>query len=167
VAPSPDHIGILRLTMCTSTSITLLIHTQGGTLNIYAKGGGAVTREEKKLIRLQIARLLDQCQGCRFRSVTNAGIHICPSCPIGQRMQTLGRNLCESDEKKRRIDEKKRKAVIAGIPKRRQWTTQEEEFLLQNLHMGCGELAKQLGRSYKSVHNKITDLKRRGRIHAS
>jgi hypothetical protein len=119
-----------------------------------------MTREEKKLIRLQIIGLLDQCQGCKFRSVTNAGIHICPSCPIGQRMQALGQKLWKRDEKKRT-------AIIKGIPKRRQWTTQEEEFLLQNLHMGCGELAKQLGRSYKSVHNKITDSKRRGRIHAS
>jgi hypothetical protein len=126
-----------------------------------------MTCKEKKLIRLQITELLDQCEGCQYWSKENACVRICPSCPIGQRMQALGRNLCESDEKKRRIDEKKRKAVIAGIPKRRQWTTQEEEFLLQNLHMGCKELAKQLGRSYKSVHNKITDLKRRGRIHAS
>jgi hypothetical protein len=126
-----------------------------------------MTREEKKLIRLQIAELLDQCQGCSYQKMANASIHICPSCPIGQRMQALGRNLCESDEKKRRIDAKKRKAVIAGISKRRPWTTQEEEFILQNLHIGCGELAKQLGRSYKSVYYKIDDLKRRGRIHAS
>ena len=122
-----------------------------------------MTREEKKLIRLRIIDLLDQCQGCPNRYVTNASIHICPSCPIGQRMQALGQKLWKRDER----DEKKRAAVIAEIPKRRQWTTQEEEFLLQNLHMGCRELAKQLGRTYKSVHNKITNLKKRGRIHAS
>jgi hypothetical protein len=119
------------------------------------------------MIRLQIARLLDQCQGCPYRKMANASIHICPSCPIGQRMQALGRNLCESDEKKRRIDEKKRKAVIAGISKRRPWTTQEEEFLLQNIHMNYRELAEKLGRSYKSVHNKIAELRKKGRVHAS
>ncbi|MED4969703.1 hypothetical protein [Parageobacillus toebii] len=122
-----------------------------------------MTREEKKMIRLQITKLLNQCQGCQYRSKENACVRICPSCPIGQRMQELGQKLWKRDER----DEKKRAAVIAGIPKRRPWTTQEEEFILQNLHIGCGELAKQLGRSYKSVYYKIGDLKRRGRIHAS
>jgi len=122
-----------------------------------------MTKEEKKMIRIQIHNLLENCQDCQFRSVTNAGIHTCPSCPIGQRMQALGQKLWQRDER----DEKKRAAVIAGIPKRRPWTTQEEEFILQNLHIGCGELAKQLGSSYKSVYYKIDDLKRRGRIHAS
>jgi hypothetical protein len=126
-----------------------------------------MTRQEKKMIRLQIIGLLDQCQGCPNRYMTNASIHICPSCPIGQRMQELGRNLCESDEKKRRIDVKKRKAVIAGIPNRRPWTAQEEEFILQNLHMRRKELAEKLGRSYKAVLRKISDMRQRGRIHAS
>ncbi|WP_061579670.1 hypothetical protein [Saccharococcus caldoxylosilyticus] len=119
-----------------------------------------MTREEKKLIRLQIIGLLDRCEGCQYRRKTNASIHICPSCPIGQRMQALGQKLWKRDEKKRM-------AVINSVSRRRPWTTQEEEFILQNLHIGCGELAKQLGRSYKSVYYKIDDLKRRGRIHAS
>jgi hypothetical protein len=70
-----------------------------------------MTREEKKILRLHIIELLDQCQGCQYRHKANASIHICPSCPIGKKMQALGKKLGER---------KKRKAV------RRPWTTQFE-----------------------------------------
>jgi hypothetical protein len=109
-----------------------------------------VTREEKKLIRLQIARLLDQCQGCPYQKMTNACVHICPSCPIGQKMQALGKKLGEREKQ---------------ITARRPWTTREEEFLLQNLHMKQRELAEKLGRSLRSVQNKMFELRKRGRIH--
>jgi hypothetical protein len=119
-----------------------------------------MTKEEKKMIRIQIHNLLENCQDCQFRSVTNAGIHTCPSCPIGQRMQALGQKLWKRDEKKRM-------AVINSVSRRRPWTAQEEEFIIQNLHMKRSELAKQLGRTYRAVLRRISDLKKEGRIHAS
>jgi hypothetical protein len=109
-----------------------------------------MTREEKKLIRLQIIDLLDRCEGCQYRHKTNACIHICPSCPIGKKMQALGKKLGERERM---------------MPARRPWTTREEEFLLQNLHMKHRELAEKLGRSLRSVENKIFELRKRGRIH--
>ncbi|WP_017435113.1 hypothetical protein [Saccharococcus caldoxylosilyticus] len=111
-----------------------------------------MTREEKKLIRLQIIGLLDQCQGCPYHSTTNASIHICPSCRIGKKIRALGKKLWKRDEKKR-------------VSVRRPWTTQEEEFLLQNLHMKHRELAEKLGRSYRAVQNKIFEMRKKGRIH--
>jgi ribosome-binding protein aMBF1 (putative translation factor) len=121
-----------------------------------------VTREEKKLIRLQITRLLDRCQGCQFRSVTNASIHVCPSCPIGQRMQELGKKLSGRPEVMER-QQRQKKIVM------QRWTKEEEEFILVNQHrMTKMQLAQKLGWSYHSVRNKLTKLNRtRGRIHAS
>lgn len=119
-----------------------------------------MTKAEQKRIRLQIIDLLDQCQGCPNRYVTNASIHICPSCPIGQRMQALGQKLWKRDEKKRM-------AVINSVSRRRPWTAQEEEFIIQNLHMKRKEIAEKLGRSYKAVLRKISEMRQRGKIHAS
>jgi hypothetical protein len=103
-----------------------------------------MTREEKKMIRLQITELLDQCKGCKYRCKANASIHICPSCPIGQQMQKLGKKLWRKEEKKQQ------KIVKKSVAKKsRPWTPEEEEYLLQNLHMKRRELAKQLGRTYE------------------
>jgi hypothetical protein len=122
-----------------------------------------MTREEKKLIRLQIARLLDRCKGCQFRSVTNASIHVCPSCPIGQRMRELGEKLGGQPKAEKKQEQKKKTLVM------QRWTKEEEEFILVNQHrMTKMQLAQKLGRSYHSVRNKLTKLNReRGRIHAS
>ena len=127
-----------------------------------------MTREEKRLIRLQIARLLDQCQGCQFRSATNASIHVCSSCPIGQRMQELGKKLGGQPkvaEKKPAQKQKQKKKTLVM----RRWTKEEEEFILMNQHhMTKMQLAEKLGRTYFSVRQKLTKLNRkRWRIHAS
>lgn len=121
-----------------------------------------MTKAEKKLIRLQIISLLERCQGYPYHSVTNACIHICPGCPIGQQMQELGKKLWRKEEKKQQKIAKKPVAK-----KYRPWTPEEEEYLLQNLHMKRSELAKQLGRTYRAVLRRISDLKKEGRIHAS
>jgi hypothetical protein len=121
-----------------------------------------MTREEKKLIRLQITELLDQCEGCKYRCKSNASIHICPGSPIGQQMQKLGKKLWPKKEKKQQ------KIVKKSVAKKyRPWVPEEEEYLLQNLHMKRSELAKQLGRTYRAVLRRISDLKKEGRIHAS
>lgn len=59
-----------------------------------------MTKAEKKLIRLQIISLLERYQGCPYHSTTNASIHVCPGCPIGQQMQELGKKLWHKEEKK-------------------------------------------------------------------
>ncbi|WP_420768729.1 hypothetical protein ACNR9V_03090 [Parageobacillus thermoglucosidasius] len=109
-----------------------------------------MTKAEQKRIRLQIIELLDQCEGCPHRYKFGSSVRICPSCPIGQEMQALWKKLGERE---------RQNAV------RRPWTTQEEEFLLQNLHMKKRELAEKLGRSLRSIQNKIFELRKKGRIH--
>lgn len=126
-----------------------------------------MTREEKKMIRLQIIGLLDQCQGCRYRSKENASIHICSSCPIGQQLQELGKKLGgqpKAERKPTQKREQKKKTLVM-----RRWTKEEEEFILMNQHqMTKMQLAQKLGRSYYSVRQKLTKLNRkRGRVHAS
>ena len=127
-----------------------------------------MTREEKKLIRLQIISLLERCQDCQFRSVTNASIRVCPSCPIGQQMQELGKKLGGQPkvaEKKPAQKQKQKKKTLVM----RRWTKEEEEFILMNQHhMTKMQLAEKLGRTYFSVRQKLTKLNRkRGRNHAS
>jgi hypothetical protein len=110
-----------------------------------------VTREEKKLIRLQITRLLDQCQGCKFRSVDNACIHICPGCPIGEQMQALGKKISGEE-----------------FVRYRNWTKEEDTYLWNNQHLPRKELAKHLGRTRQAVISRLTELRKRGGVtHAS
>jgi hypothetical protein len=111
-----------------------------------------MTREEKKMIRLRIIKLLDSCNGCPYRQKVHSSINVCPSCPIGQEIQALGEQLGGC----RRVEQMK---------SYRHWTTQEEQFLLRNLHMKRRDLAEKLGRSYKSIKQKINDLRKRGLIH--
>lgn len=111
-----------------------------------------MAREEKKMIRFRIIKLLDQCEGCQYRQKVHSSINVCPSCPIGQEIQSLGKKLGGC----RRIEQ---------MESYRRWTTQEEQFLLRNLHMKRRDLAEKLGRSYKSIKKKINDLRKRGLIH--
>jgi hypothetical protein len=122
-----------------------------------------MTREEKKLIRLQVISLLERCRGCKFRSITNASIHVCPGCPIGQQMQELGKKLAGPPKPASKQEQKKKTLVM------RPWTKEEEEFVLMNQHrMTRIEMAKRLGRSYDAVRQKLAKLNaQRGRIHAS
>jgi hypothetical protein len=114
-----------------------------------------MTREEKKLIRLQIISLLEQCQGCKFRSVTNAGIHVCPACPIGQQMQELGKKLDQS------------KTIFDG-EKRRGWTEEEDFYLLHHYGIAPVErIAERLGRTPMAVIRRAYVLRKGGKIHAS
>jgi hypothetical protein len=114
-----------------------------------------MTREEKKLIRLQIIGLLDQCQGCPNRYTTNASIHICPSCPIGQRMQELGKKLDQN------------KTIFDG-EKRRGWTEEEDFYLIH--HYGVlpvDRIAKRLGRTEYAVRKRAHMLRKGEKTHAS
>jgi hypothetical protein len=111
-----------------------------------------MTREEKKIIRLRIIKLLDSCNGCPYRQKVHSSINVCPNCPIGQEIQELGEQLGGC----RRVEQMK---------SYRHWTAQEEQFLLRNLHMKRRDLAQTLGRSHKSIKQKINDLRKRGLIH--
>ncbi|NUK29490.1 HTH domain-containing protein [Parageobacillus sp. VR-IP] len=110
-----------------------------------------MTREEKNLIRLQIISLLERCQDCQFRSVTNASIHVCPSCPIGQRVQALGKKISGEE-----------------LARYRNWTKEEDAYLWNNQHLPRKELAKHLGRTRQAVINRLAELRKRGGVtHAS
>jgi hypothetical protein len=111
-----------------------------------------MTREEKKMIRLRIIKLLDSCNGCPYRRKVHSSINVCPNCPIGQEIQALGEQLGGC----RRVEQMK---------SYRHWTAQEEQFLLRNIHMKRRDLAQKLGRSHKSIKHKINDLRKRGLIH--
>jgi hypothetical protein len=119
-----------------------------------------VTREEKKMIRLQIIGLLDQCEGCKYRFKANACIHICPSCPIGQQIQKLGRFLCRTSNWSKRREK--------GELIRRPWTKEEDEYIWNNQHLLRRDLAKHLGRTKKAVIKRLCELRKRGGVtHAS
>ncbi|EZP75040.1 hypothetical protein H839_16108 [Parageobacillus genomosp. 1] len=110
-----------------------------------------MTKAEKKLIRLQIISLLERCQGCPYHSTTNASIHVCPSCPIGQRMQALGQKISGEE-----------------FVRYRNWTKEEDEYLWNNQHLRRKELAKHLGRTRQAVINRLAELRKRGGVtHAS
>jgi hypothetical protein len=114
-----------------------------------------MTREEKKMIRLQITKLLNQCQGCQYRSKENACVRICPSCPVGQRMQELGKKLDQS------------KTIFDG-EKRRGWTEEEDFYLLHHYGIAPVErIAERLGRTKGAVIRRAHLLRKGGKIHAS
>jgi CRP-like cAMP-binding protein len=99
------------------------------------------------MIRIQIHNLLDNCQNCQFRSVTNAGIHTCPSCPIGQQLQKLSRKLCGN------------KVIV-----RRAWTKEEDAYIWNNQHLPRKELAERLGRTRDAVIKRLFELRKRGGV---
>ncbi|WP_044736611.1 hypothetical protein [Geobacillus kaustophilus] len=110
-----------------------------------------MTREEKKLIRLQIGALLNKCQGCQYRHKTNASIHICPSCPIGEQMQALGKKLSGEE-----------------LARYRNWTKEDDAYIWNNQHLPRKELAERLGRTRDAVIKRLFKLRKRGGVtHAS
>jgi hypothetical protein len=106
-----------------------------------------MTKEEKKILRLQIVELLDQCEGCKYRCKANASIHICPSCPIGQQLQKLSRKLCGN------------KVIV-----RRAWTKEEDAYIWNNQHLPRKELAERLGRTRDAVIKRLFELRKRGSV---
>jgi len=109
-----------------------------------------MTKDEKKRIRLQIIGLLDQCEGCPYQKMTNACVHICPSCPIGKKIQKLGKKLYKHSVK------------------RRIWTKEEDAYIWSNQHLPRKELAKYIGRTERAVKLRLVELRKRGGVtHAS
>jgi hypothetical protein len=117
-----------------------------------------MTRDEKKMIRFRIIKLLDQCEGCPHRQKVNSCVNVCPSCPIGQQLQQYGKKLGqkENHQNKRFFDGKER----------RSWTTEEEFYLIHHYGVVPVErIARRLGRTKKAIKNKAFALKKRGLIH--
>jgi hypothetical protein len=119
-----------------------------------------MTRDEKKMIRLRIIKLLDSCNGCPYRQKVNSSINVCPNCPIGQQLQQYGKKLDqhEQHQNKRLFDGKER----------RSWTTEEEFYLIHHYGVVPVErIAKRLGRTKKAIKNKAFALKKGGKVRAA
>ncbi|MED5052669.1 SANT/Myb-like DNA-binding domain-containing protein [Anoxybacillus rupiensis] len=109
-----------------------------------------MTKEEKKMLRLKAARLLDNCEGCKHRYTPNASVHICPSCPIGQQIQQIGKQLEQDD------------VGYAG-EERRSWTKEEDFYLINHYGIVDTErIAKQLNRTTEAIKRRIYVLRKQG-----
>jgi hypothetical protein len=106
-----------------------------------------MTKEEKKMIRLQLVNLLDSCEGCPYQTMVNACVKICPTCPIGKQMQKLSRKLCGN------------KVIV-----RRAWTKEEDAYIWNNQHLPRKELAERLGRTRDAVIKRLFELRKRGGV---
>jgi hypothetical protein len=114
-----------------------------------------MTREEKRKIRLQIQDLLDKCQNCKYVSVSFASIHICPKCPLGQKIQELGKQL---DPK---LVKDRKKKVMKPRKKTNGWTDEEIQFVIDNIcNLSYKEMAKMLGRTEAAIRRKVADMRK-------
>lgn len=103
-----------------------------------------MTREEKKRLRMQIIRLLDECDTCEYKTKKGASVTVCRGCPIGKRLTELSGHL----EKDARL-----------------WDEEEERFLVENYDkMSYTQIAAELGRTPTSVQSKIKKMRRAGLI---
>jgi hypothetical protein len=115
-----------------------------------------MTRQEKKMIRMQIHNLLEEnCQKCQHRYKTNACVRICPSCQTGRRIRRLGRKLEQN------------KKVING-KKRRSWTEEEDFYLIHHYSIvPVKRIAERLGRTPMAVIRRAYVLRKGGKFIAS
>ncbi len=103
-----------------------------------------MTREEKKRLRMQIIRLLDECDSCEYKTKIGASVTVCRGCPIGKRLTELSGHL----EKDARL-----------------WDEQEERFLAENYDkMTYQNIANRLGRTREAIKAKVEKMRRAGLI---
>lgn len=115
-----------------------------------------MTREEKKRLRMQIIRLLDECDVCKHRTELGASITVCRVCPIGKKMVEISSKLENIPKQLEYLDEK---------PLRMTWRETEEQFIIENHDkMSYTQIAAELGRTPTSVQSKIKKMRREGLI---
>ena len=108
-----------------------------------------MTREEKKRLRMQIIRLLDECDGCRYKTKLGSSVEECKKCPIGKKLNELSSML---ENKKRRTDAKP-------------WREEEEKYLSENHgKMKYKNIAQKLGRTPKAIKAKVKKMRQAGLI---
>jgi hypothetical protein len=113
-----------------------------------------MTREEKREIRIQIQNLLDQCEGCKFISVSCASIYICPKCPLGQQLQELGKKLDPN------LVKHQKKKVMKSRKKKNGWTDEELQFVKENMDkLAYKEIAEVLGRTEAAVKRQVAIMR--------
>ncbi|MCG6183295.1 hypothetical protein H1215_18660 [Anoxybacillus sp. LAT_38] len=107
-----------------------------------------MTREEKKRLRMQIIKLLDECDGCKYKTDRQAVTTVCKRCSIGKRLLKLGEKF-------------KRRKVVA----RTLWNEEEERFLVENYDkMTYQNIANRLGRTRRAIKAKVEKMRRAGLI---
>ena len=103
-----------------------------------------MTREEKKRLRMQIIRLLDECDSCEHKTKIGASVTVCRGCPIGKRLTELSGHL----EKDARL-----------------WDEEEGRFLAENYDkMTYQNIANRLGRTREAIKAKVEKMRRAGLI---
>lgn len=103
-----------------------------------------MTREEKKRLRMQIIRLLNECDSCEHKTKRGASVTVCRGCPIGKRLTELSGHL----EKDARL-----------------WDEEEERFLIENYDkMTYQNIANRLGRTREAIKAKVEKMRRAGLI---
>jgi len=113
-----------------------------------------MTREEKRQIRIQIQNLLDQCEGCKYVSVSCASIYICPKCPLGQQIQELGKKL-DPD-----LVKHQKKKVMRSKKRMNGWTEEELQFVKENMDkLAYKEIAEVLGRTEAAVKRQVAIMR--------
>ena len=104
-----------------------------------------MTREEKKRLRMQIIRLLDECDTCEYKTKIGASVTVCRGCTIGKRLTELSGHLEKKDA--------------------RLWDEQEERFLAENYDkMTYQNIANRLGRTREAIKAKVEKMRRAGLI---
>ena len=115
-----------------------------------------MTREEKKRLRMQIIRLLDECDVCKHRTELGASITVCKVCPIGKKMVEISSKLENIPKQLEYLD---------GKPLQMTWKETEEQFIIENHDkMSYTQIADELGRTPTSVQSKIKKMRRAGLI---
>lgn len=108
----------------------------------------------KREIRIKIQDLLDQCEGCKYVSVSCASIYICPKCPIGQQLQELGKKL-DPD-----LVKHQKKKVMKSKKKNNVWTEEELQFVRENMDkLAYKEMAEVLGRTEAAVKRQAAKMR--------
>lgn len=118
-----------------------------------------MTRSEKRAIRLEIIKLLEEkCKRCQYSKGYQNKICI-EDCPIGYEIQSLSHRLMNGE--KEEVVGNKVEFDPESKSKRRPWT-EEEDFYLLN-HDGIfprDHLAKRVNRTVHSVNSRIQLLKK-------
>ncbi len=114
-----------------------------------------MNREEKRVIRKQICRLLEnECKNCENkRSYGETPVHCITVCPVGIKMQSLSNQLIQ--------DERKKKSNVNTFNEG-PWSQEEEFYLLNHMNLfKLPHLSKRLNRNLTSISRKAYFLRRR------
>lgn len=110
----------------------------------------SLTKEEQKALRLRVQDLLDVCEGmkCKYRSRYSSGTKMCAVCPIGKKMQEIGKKLWHGTH---------------IVTEEKKWTEEDDLFVIENYStLSISKIADILGFSPGKVDYRIRILQSKG-----